>query len=82
MASFVLHFIAGSVGCLGVFLICARLSGTERFSAPFGLIFIGVTCASLAHYLSPWATPAIVAGYAVLNGIELWQDRRHGRSKT
>jgi hypothetical protein len=69
-----LHFIAGSFGALIVFLVFTRLSGTTRFSAPFGVIFIGIACASLAHFLSPWATLAIVAIYALFSAGELYQD--------
>jgi len=70
-----LHFVAGTVGSLAVFLVFTRLSPATGFSAPFGVIFIGVACASLAHFVSPWATPAVVAVYALFSALELWQER-------
>lgn len=76
MATALLHFIAGSFGSLVVFLAIYRLSGARRFSAPFGIIFIGIACASLAHYVSPWATPAIIAIYALISAGELYQERK------
>ena len=71
-----LHFLAGTVGALIVFLIFVRLSGATSFSAPFGLVFVGVACAVLAHYVSPWATPAVIAVYAAVSGYELWRERK------
>lgn len=76
MITMFLHFIAGSFGALVVFLVFTRLSGATRFSAPFGVIFIGIACASLAHFLSPWATLAIITIYAVFSAGELYQDRK------
>ena len=76
MGMVLLHFIAGSFGALVVFLTFARLSGATSFSAPFGVAVIGLTCASLSHFLSPWATPAILFVYALANAGELYQERR------
>lgn len=76
MAMVFLHFITGSLGALVVFLVFTRLSGATGFSAPFGVIFVGITCASLAHFLSPWATPAIVVIYALASAGELYQERK------
>jgi uncharacterized membrane protein YjjP (DUF1212 family) len=76
MVNALLHFVAGTLGSLLVFLLFVRLSRVDSFSAPFGVVFIGVACAALAHFVSPWATPAVVAGYAVVSAFELWQDRR------
>jgi hypothetical protein len=73
-----LHFVAGTVGALVVFLVIARLSGERRFSAPFGVVFVGLACAVLAHFLSPWATPAIVALYALV-AIGEWRHERRRR---
>jgi Na+-driven multidrug efflux pump len=76
MITVFLHFIAGSLGALVVFLVFTRLSGVTRFSAPFGLIVYGIVCAALAHILSPWATPAILAIYALVSAGELYQERK------
>lgn len=76
MATVLLHFIAGSLGALVVFLISIRLFGATSFSAPFGVIFVGIACASLAHFLSPWVTPAIVVIYALTSVGELYQERK------
>jgi len=60
-----LHFLAGTVGALAVFLVSERLSGATSFTAPFGIVFIGLVCAGLAHFLSPWATLAVLLLYAL-----------------
>ena len=65
-----------------VFVIGVRLSGTPGFSAPFGLVFIGVACAALAHFISQWATPAIVALYAISVIGEAIRDRKALRDKS
>lgn len=75
MVSTVIHFAAGTLGALFIFLIFSRLSGMERFSLPFGVVFIGIACASLAHFVSPWATPAILLLYALVSAHELQQER-------
>jgi len=76
MGAVILHFVLGTLGCLAVFLVFIRLSGIGSFSAPFGLVFFGVVCAALAHYVSPWGTPAVIAIYALLSAHELRQERR------
>ena len=77
-----LHFLAGTLGCLLMFVIGARLSGTKGFSAPFGLVFIGVACAALAHFISQWATPVIVALYAISVIGEAIKDRKASRDQS
>lgn len=74
-----LHFIAGTLGSLAMFLLFAYLSGERKFSAPFGVIFIGVACGAMAHFLSPWATPVIVAIYGVGCAGE-WTQARKART--
>jgi ABC-type uncharacterized transport system permease subunit len=76
MATVLLHFIAGSFGGLLVFLVFTRLSDVTRFSVPFGVIFVGIACAALAHFLSPWATPTIMVLYALASAGELYQERK------
>lgn len=77
-----LHFLAGTLGCLLVFWIQVRLSGVKGFSAPFGLVFIGIACAVLAHFVSQWATPTIVSLYAVSVVGEAIRDRRASRNQS
>lgn len=76
MGTVLLHFVAGTLGSLAVFLAFIRLSGARGFSAPFGVIFIGIACGSLAHFVSPWATPTVIAAYALFSALEYWQDRK------
>jgi membrane protein implicated in regulation of membrane protease activity len=76
MALTLFHFIGGSLGALAVFLLVNRLSGATGFSAPFGVIFVGIACAALSHFLSPWATPVIIALYALASFAELYQERK------
>jgi hypothetical protein len=76
MGTVFIHFVAGTLGSLAVFLAFIRLSGARGFSAPFGVIFIGIACASLAHFVSPWATPAVIAAYALVSATEFWHDSK------
>ncbi len=63
MKTFALHFAMGATGSLLLFLIFTRLSGTKSFSAPFQIVIIGLACGALAHFMSPWATPAVLLFY-------------------
>lgn len=80
MGTVLFHFAAGTLGSLAVFLVFTRISGTRSFSAPFGVVFIGIVCASMAHYLSPWATPAIVTLYGLVSAGEFLQERKAWKS--
>jgi hypothetical protein len=75
MPTIALHFVIGSVSALGIFLVCARLSGVQRFSAPTGVLFIGFSCGMLAHYLSPWATLVVIVLYGVGTYNECRKDK-------
>lgn len=79
MLTLLLHFVIATSGALVIFLVAARVSG-EGFSAPFGVVFVGVSCASLAHFLSPWATPVVLALYAAASLAEAVRSRRSGAS--
>ncbi len=79
MANALIHFAAGIFGSLFVFLIFTRLSGVKSFSMPFGLIFVGIACASLAQF-SPWATPAVLLLYALVSAHEFQQDRASAKA--
>jgi hypothetical protein len=76
MIATLLHFVAGTLGALAVFMVLTRLSGATSFSAPFGVIFIGIACAVLAHFLSQWATPVVIAIYASASVGEFLQERK------
>lgn len=74
MIGALVHFAAGALGALIVFLIRARLSGEKGFSLPAAPVVVGIACASLSHFLSPWATPAILLLYILASADELRQD--------
>jgi hypothetical protein len=82
MGTVVLHFAVGAVGSLVVYFVVTRLSGVRSLSAPFGVVFIGIACASLAHFVSPWATPAVIAIYALTGISEVLRDRNAKKSRT
>lgn len=72
----VLHGLAATTLALGVFLLFSRLSGETRFSLPVAPVLVGLACGVLAHHLSPWATPAVLAAYGAVNFMEFRRDRR------
>lgn len=76
MTTVLFHFAAGTLGALAVFLLFVRLSGETGFSAPFGVVFFGICCAALAHFLSPWTTPVLLVVYAAASAAEYLQDRK------
>lgn len=73
---FFLHFGFGLLGCGAIFYTFFKLSRAEATSAPFGIVFIAILCGVLAINLSPWATPGVLALYALGNLWEWLQDRR------
>lgn len=75
MTNALIHFAAGTLGAFVVFIVFERLAGVTRFSMPFGLVFVGVACASGSHYVSPWATPAILLLYTLGTANEFQRDR-------
>lgn len=79
MGTVILDFVAGTLGSLAIFLLSAYLSGERRFSAPFGVIFIGVACGAMGHFLSPWAIPVVVTMYALGCAGE-WAQARKART--
>lgn len=76
MASVLLHFLVGTAGALTAFLVLTRISGNTSFSTPFGVIFVGIACAALAHFMSPWATPVILLLYVLAGVNEHVQDQK------
>lgn len=75
MTSALLHFAIGAAGSLALFLLFTWLSGARSFSAPFVVVFIGLTCAALSHFLSPWATPVVLVLYGAVAAVECRNDR-------
>lgn len=82
MSTVLFHFAAGTLCSLLVFLLFTRLSGTRSFSAPFGVIFIGIACAVLAHFILPWATPVIIAIYLLVSAGELVRNQKVRKSSS
>jgi hypothetical protein len=76
MLVFFSHFLIGIAGGLAIFFIFFRLSGASSTSAPFGLVFLGLACGTLALQLSPWVTPLILALYA---GVSFYEHRENRR---
>ena len=77
MAKALFHFTAGLLGSLGIFLFFTWLSGVQRFSMPSIVVLVGFFCMMLAHFVSPWATPAVLVWYALASMHEFQQDQRH-----
>lgn len=75
MLGVAIHFVIGSVAALFIFLAFTWLSGVRKFSAPSAVLFIGVTCGVLSHFVSPWATPVVLALYGVAAAAEYRSDR-------
>ncbi len=69
------HFSVGALGALALLLLAARLSGERSSSLPAGPIVVGIACAALAHFFSPWATPFVLALCAAATASELRRDR-------
>lgn len=58
MAFILLHFLAGTIGALALFLVFTRLSGATSFSASFGLALVGIFTAIGAHAQVPGSVTA------------------------
>ncbi len=52
-----MHFAIGAAGALAISLLFSRLSGETSGAALAMAMIVGIACASLAHFVSPWATP-------------------------
>lgn len=75
MYDIAVHFVIGTAASLLLFLVFTWLSGTRGYSAPFAVVFIGFTCALLAHFVSPWATPVVLTLYGIAAALECRNDR-------
>ena len=76
MATAFLHFVVGTAGAFAIFLVLTRISGATSFSAPFGVFLVGIVCANFAHFMSPWATPAVLLFYALAAVSEHVRDQK------
>jgi hypothetical protein len=70
-----LHLVLGTLGALAILVALARISGEPYGSAAFGAVVVGIACAALAAFLSPWATPAVLVLYALAGAFELRRGR-------
>ncbi|MBD2654575.1 MULTISPECIES: hypothetical protein [Synechocystis] len=75
MVTIAIHTALGVIGGLLIFAVFFYLSNAQQTSAPLGLIFLGLACGIMAHYLSPWATLVILGLYALISFKEWWGDR-------
>ena len=75
MPDFAIHFAIGTVASLALFLAFTWLSGARSFSFPSAVLFIGFSCGLLSHFLSPWATPAVLLLYALASANDWRNDR-------
>ena len=67
------HFAIGTIGSLLIFLLFSRISGEKSFSFPSVVILMGFFCSTMAHFLSPFATPVILILYAIASFNEFRQ---------
>lgn len=66
-----LHLVLGTLGALSILAALARISGEPYASAAFGAVVVGVACATLAAFVSPWVTPAVLVVYGLAGVFEL-----------
>lgn len=72
MAFALLHFLAGTIGALALFLVFSRLAGVTSFSAPFGVIFVGIVAAFGANAQEP--APVTADAAIVCDACEAWNE--------
>ena len=75
MQLFVLNFLLGMFGSLGMFLVTVFLS-KENFSAPFFVVFIGAVCGVLSLFFGYVSTWIILFLYSAACGIEYCNDKK------
>lgn len=68
------HFGVGATLSLAISLFVQYRDGGS-FSLSFAFIVIGIVCAVLAHFLSPWCTPLVVLLFLLASLHELHQDQ-------
>jgi hypothetical protein len=70
-----MHFAIGAAAALAISLLFSRLSGESNGAAPAMAVIVGTACASLAHFVSPWATPVTLLLMALSAMRELREFR-------
>lgn len=77
MLRFVLTFGAATAACAVIYVVRCRWSGETKFSAPLGVVFVGLPAAAFAHLAgTPWAALVVVVLYALTAWSELREERR------
>ena len=69
------HFLLGAIVSFLFYLWVSKRTGIEGFSFPSASLLVGVICAVLANFLSPWVTPVVLFAYAVATLNEHKVDR-------
>jgi hypothetical protein len=70
------HFLIGAIAAGAISLLFAWLSPGEAGSLSFGFLIVAMACGAAALYISPWATPVILALYLGVSFWEWWRDHR------
>lgn len=77
MLRFTLTFVAATAACAAIYVLRCRLSGETKFSAPLGVVFVGLPAAAFAHFAgTPWAALVVVILYALAAWSELREERK------
>ncbi|MBK9347141.1 MAG: hypothetical protein IPN06_12365 [Burkholderiales bacterium] len=71
-----IHFGVGLLVVLVIDYGRARLAGESGGSLSLAPVVVGIACAALGHFLSPWATPVVLLLYAAVSINEWLQERR------
>lgn len=74
---FALTFVAASAACAVIYVLRCRWSGETKFSAPLGVVLVGLPAAAFAHLAgTPWAALVVVILYALAAWSELREERK------
>lgn len=66
------HFIVSTLISFILWRVFQFTSGETSYSLPTSPLVMGVVCATLSHFLSPWSTPVVLLLYV----LTLWSERR------
>lgn len=61
-----LHFLIGLLGTFVADAAIRRVHRIDAFSLSIAPLVLGLVCAQLAIYLSPWLTPLLLTAYAAI----------------
>ncbi len=81
MLAVLVHFLVGAVGGFLISAWAAHKTAESNGSAPAAGMVTGLTCASLAHFLSPWATPVVLSLVVLASIYEARLSRRIPRKR-